>query len=76
MSSLPPEEEVVNKAIALIMEHWETCQILVTRVEADGFTDSLAKGRGNSLARKGAAQAWLNRADEADRIVVRKDENA
>lgn len=62
------EEAAVDKAIAILSEHFETVQVFVTRyVPNTGDTVSWDRGTGNWLARYGHVRMWLIRKDEIER---------
>lgn len=57
--------EAVNKALAILGEHFDTAQIFVTRhdsgVGSDG-TRNIAMGTGNWFARFGQTAEWVTQA--------------
>ena len=62
MTNLDQEEScIIDKALAALMEHFDTAQILVTKdLPNEGCTLHIESGRGNLFARLGHAQAWLD----------------
>jgi hypothetical protein len=51
----------VDRAIAALMEHYDTVQIFVTKETpgSEGFTQGIQKGGGNYYARFGHAKNWV-----------------
>lgn len=65
-------EKIVQKALAQLMEHFDTVQIFATRWDPqDCTTGSINRGNGNFYARIGQVREWVEREDEAARVEVR-----
>lgn len=62
------EDALLEKAIHLLSEHFDTVQIFVTRFDGadDGKTFHMAKGTGNFWARFGSVQGWIKRQEAED----------
>jgi hypothetical protein len=62
----PEEDALILKALDMLAEHFDTVQILCTRMADDGTGDTLqfAHGRGNWCARRGQAREWLIASEE------------
>lgn len=58
-------EGQVDRAIALLMEHFDAVQVLCCRLHGDGSTGRIYKGRGLWHARTGMATEFLEE-DQAD----------
>ena len=57
------DEQLVRKAVDDLIEHFDTCTVLVTRhdqASANG-TVTLVMGAGNWFARYGQMKTWLDR---------------
>jgi len=67
------DQQLLDRAIAPLMEHFDTVQIVVTRLANDG-TMLAARGRGNWYARVGSVRDWLVSEDENTRHGVRHGE--
>lgn len=68
-----PDMEQVDRAIAQLMEHFDTVQIFVTRQETDG-TVNCNQGSGNWFARRGQVEDWLvKRVEEAKESIRKQD---
>jgi hypothetical protein len=52
--------QVLTGALDLLMKHFDTAMVFVTRQEKEGETMSSAIGRGNWYARFGQVQSWLD----------------
>lgn len=63
-----PDEEAVDRALAILEEHWECVHIVCSRWE-DGVTRQIDSGSGNDFARV----AHLQKA--ADKIASRLSED-
>lgn len=50
----------VDRAISLLMEHFECVQVLCSRVTPDRETESYYQGAGNWHARQGMAREFLS----------------
>lgn len=59
------QEEValVDKAVNLLSEHFDTVQIFITKTESNS-TYAGAKGSGNFYARRGQIRDWMIKEDE------------
>lgn len=59
---------IIERALALVAEHFDAVEILASRV-ADGGdeTEMYARGAGNFYTRLGMARDWLVRCDEDSR---------
>jgi hypothetical protein len=64
------EELILKNCVALLSEHYDAVEILVTRFE-DGTTKAHSKGAGNWYTRYGLAREYIERADEQMRIEKR-----
>ena len=60
-------EKLVGQAVAQIMEHASSVQILVTTREENGDTGCFADGGGDLYARLCHAREWLARHDQTAR---------
>lgn len=63
----PNDEAAVDAAIARLMEHFDSAQVFVSRVEENGNTRTVSKGAGNVCARVHQAREFLIRDDEMTR---------
>lgn len=54
----------LKAAAALLHQHFDTVQILCTRVDDEGETVAVEHGRGNFLARLQQARDWITYNDE------------
>jgi hypothetical protein len=73
-----PEErdmERIKRACTLLIEHFDSVQIIATRhaPDEDG-TIHASWGEGNWYARYGSVREWLLKKDEASRENVRRDD--
>ena len=59
----PAEAALVDKAIAMLAEHFDTVQIFITKFDRD-TTSAGTKGSGNFYARRGQIRDWMIREDE------------
>jgi hypothetical protein len=58
----PDEQEAfINKHVGQIAEHFDCVQILVSRTNPDGNTETVFMGSGNWYARKGMADELLKK---------------
>ena len=60
------DESLVRKAVDELIEHFDTCTVMVTRhdqAELDG-TMTIVMGAGNWYARYGQLRSWLMRQEE------------
>ena len=72
------EEQIIDNAISVLMEHFDCVQVLVSRVDMDGNTSSHRRGSGNWYARLGMAHEFINAGvsqDAAERIAREISEN-
>ena len=53
------DEELVEGVVSQLMQHFDTVQVFVTRVEPSGETIGFGPGRGNWYARYGQVHEWL-----------------
>lgn len=60
------ETRVVDLALHNLFEHFDQVQILVSRVAEEGGTERYFLGAGNWYARKGMAQAFLDRDNQLE----------
>lgn len=67
------DQSVLRDAIATLMEHFDTVQVVVTRRANDG-TIIAAEDSGNFYARVGSVHRWLTMEDEQCRVNVREGE--
>lgn len=69
--------EIIQRAIDLIGERFDTIQIFTTRYESekDGGTINVQKGTGNWFARYGQVKTWIVKVDEDLREVARRSCN-
>lgn len=67
MTTNIPEEDksiILEKALNLLIEHFDTVQILCTNHKPDeNATDCYSRGRGNLFARLGYAKTWVKMTD-------------
>lgn len=66
MTHLDPEEQEaetvlakIKDAIAPMMEHFESVQVIAVRRRENGWTQTLRWGQGDWYARYGAVRGWL-----------------
>ena len=59
--------DILQSHVNRLMEHFDSVQILVTRLKHDGSTMSGACGAGDVYARIGKTRDWLVREDERTR---------
>ena len=77
MNTEDGDHSIVDKAIDLLGEHFDTVQIFCTRHEGGEGTVSMNKGIGNWFARRGHVQEWILKEEKAiqQRVLVADDEN-
>jgi hypothetical protein len=65
---------IVDQAIKLLGEHFDTVHVFVTRHEPaqEGGTINIHKGTGNWFARYGQITEWAIKEEEDSRLNVRK----
>lgn len=68
------DDKVLNRALVVLSEQFETVQIFVTK-QSNGEIQDRATGSGNFLARKGQVHEWTVRQDEMQRQYVRRLES-
>lgn len=64
------EQEIIKKHISMLMEHFSTVQIFVTKSNRDG-TDCSANGAGEFYARMAYVREWMITQDERTRCFAR-----
>lgn len=69
------DDKVLNGILDVLMADFGSVQIICTKVNADGNTECVFKGRGDFYARLGAAREWLLRNDERTRKDIQKEDN-
>ncbi len=77
--SLDPEVAIVQRHVDQLGEHFDTVQILVTRLDYDkdrGCTVNIARGTGNWFARFAQAKTFVIREEERERIACRREEES
>lgn len=73
----PAEQfKLVDSAVVKLAEHFDSVQILVTKVTPKGGTQFITSGSGDWFARKAACQEFVER-DQADTVArtIRKVSN-
>jgi hypothetical protein len=65
--------ELVDNHAAMMGEHCDSVQIIITIVDENGSHRMLSAGRGNFYAREGSCRDWLIVNEEVNRIAARKD---
>lgn len=71
-----PELKLIQEAIDLLSEHFDSVHIFTTRHESDETgTYSIQRGSGNWWARIGAIKAWIIRNDAEELEKGRQDQN-
>lgn len=79
MPQIEPDDEAdvllskVRSHVAMLMEHCDTVQILVTKKATDGGTHSVVNGDGCWYSRFGQAKTWLLREEQIERNSVSSD---
>ncbi|MGP1665752.1 MAG: hypothetical protein ACTS5I_07570 [Rhodanobacter sp.] len=76
MSEQESDMQRLEKALESLSEHFDSCQIFVTRHESgtlDG-TVNVNLGVGNWYARYGQVHEWLIKQDEMARVKARRDD--
>ena len=60
------DEKLVRKVVDELIEHFDTCTVLVTRHDQAALngTESIVMGAGNWFARYGHIRSWLLRQEE------------
>lgn len=66
------QDEVLQKALDSLTEHFESVTISVTHL-SEGITHSQVVGSGNYFARIGAINEWLLREEERNRCKIRDE---
>lgn len=66
---------IIEKHIAQLMEHFESVQIIATKIEGDE-TIAASKGDGNWYARVGSVRDWLAQQDERTREQVKRERDS
>ena len=69
-----PSSKLVDQALALLGEHFDSAQIFVTSKDLGNGegTVHISKGTGNWYTRYGQVVSWLKREDAADIDEMRK----
>jgi hypothetical protein len=67
------EAEMIDKHLSMLSEHFDTVQILCSRVGPNGGTETWTRGSGNILAREQHARDFVRRMAEQDRCHVRRE---
>jgi hypothetical protein len=76
---LDPEVAIVQRHVEQLAEHFDTVQILVTRLDWEedrGSTVNIARGTGNWFARYGQMKTFTIREEERERMACRREEEA
>lgn len=70
-----PESDIklLDRAIAVLSEHFDTVQVFVSREIADGSTVTVNRGQGNYFARYGQASCWVDRQRADIRVQAAKE---
>lgn len=66
--------KLLDNSVAVLMEHFDTVQIVATRHGIDG-TCCAARGAGNIYARAASIREWLVKDNEESRQMMRPREN-
>lgn len=76
MDNKDADIERVQKVVDELIEHFDSVQILVTRVETGELngTVTLSLGAGNWYARYGQVKDWMIKIDERSRESIRNEE--
>jgi hypothetical protein len=67
-------QETIRRCLTVLSEHYDTVDIIVTRLNPDGTTNADSGGIGNWYARFGAAQEFVERQMELIRLEKRRQE--
>lgn len=54
-------DELLTRAIDNIREHFDDVQVFATRVDENGLTESMTRGKGNFYARLAMADEFVSR---------------
>jgi hypothetical protein len=76
MTAREAAEQAVKNAVALVMEHYDACQIIASRQTPERCTECFTSGAGNWYARKGMVQYQAAKNDEDPREEVRIEKKA
>jgi len=73
------EIELANKELAAasarLSEHFDSVQIICTKLCPDGSTDWVAWGKGDFYARKGACRDFLEKSDARTLAYILNEQN-
>lgn len=56
----PRANEILDKHLGMLAEHFDSVQIMATGLDTKGDTDVFFRGTGNWYARQGMAQSFIN----------------
>ena len=76
MHTTDDDEKIINSALDMLVEHFDTVQIFCSRHEAnkENGTVGFQAGRGNMYAREGQIKSWLTKHKERLKEEVRNEE--
>jgi hypothetical protein len=66
------EIEIIERHVAAMMEHFDSCQVICTRT-VNRSTELVQAGGGNWYARTGAVREWMYRNDIQTQIEIKEN---
>ena len=73
MVSNDDRQEVLQRQVTVLREHFDAVQVVAVRSASDGTTTRFVHGDGCWYSRMGSVRSWMVREDEIERLAVHQE---